>query len=244
MTGGEGIPPALWNKATSDFPCTERKDVIPIDVYSRVLPLLLDGFVVTIQLVIFAGFLSFVMSFVGGLARLSRFAPVRWVAGFIIEFFRGTSLLVQLFWLYYALPLLGVTLPTGLVGIVALMLNYGSYGSEIVRSSILAIPKGQTEAAIALNMTPFQRMKSIILPQAFRIMLPSFGNLMIELMKGTALVALITIPDMTYYIKEARNTIGHDTQLFSMLLVAYFIIGIALTMLFRWLERKFSAGRV
>ncbi|SDC60440.1 amino acid ABC transporter membrane protein 1, PAAT family (TC 3.A.1.3.-) [Melghirimyces thermohalophilus] len=218
--------------------------MIPIDVVSQVLPLLQEGFIVTIQLVIIAGILSFVMSFVGGLARLSRFAPLRWVSGFLIEFFRGTSLLVQLFWFYYALPLLGVTLPTGLVGIVALTLNYGSYGSEIVRSSILAVPKGQAEAGIALNMTRFQRMKSIILPQAFRIMLPSFGNLMIELLKGTALVSLITIQDMTFYITQARNTIGHDTLLFSMLLVAYFIIGYVITLVFRWLERKFSAGRV
>lgn len=218
--------------------------MILIDVYSQVIPLLLEGAVVTVQLLVIAGILSFVMSFMGGLARLSRFAPIRWISGFIIEFFRGTSLLVQLFWLYYALPLLGVSLPSGLVGIVGLTLNYGSYGSEIVRSAILSIPKGQTEAGIALNMTPVQRMRSIILPQAFRIMLPSFGNLMIELLKGTALVSLVTISDMTLNIMQMRNTIGHDTQILSLLLVAYFIIGYALTLAFRWLERRFSAGRV
>lgn len=199
---------------------------------------------VTLQLLVICGILSFLMSFIGGFSRLSGIAPVRWVSGLIIEFIRGTSLLVQLFWLVFALPLLGVNIAPGLAAIIGLSLNYGAYGSEIVRSSIQAIPKGQTEAGIALNMTPIQRMRSIILPQAFRIMLPSFGNLMIELLKGTALVSLALTSDMTEKMMQMRNTVGHDTQLLSLLLIAYFIVGYAVTLLFRWLERKFSAGRV
>ncbi|MDW2799912.1 ABC transporter permease subunit, partial [Clostridium boliviensis] len=109
---------------------------------------------------------------------------------------------------YFALPVLaGINLPSGIVGILAFTLNYGSYGSEVVRSAILAIPRGQHEAGIALNMTPAQRMRSIILPQAFRIMLPSFGNLLIEMLKGTALLSLIFIPEMTNNIIQMRNTV-------------------------------------
>lgn len=94
-------------------------------------------------------------------------------------------------------------------------------------------------------MTPFQRMRYIILPQAFRTMIPSFGNLVIELLKGTALVALITIPDMTYEANTLRNTFEQYTfQIFGLLLLLYFVIGYPLTLFMRWLERKFSVGRV
>jgi polar amino acid transport system permease protein len=103
-----------------------------------------------------------------------------------------------MFWFYFALPHFGIVLPAFAVAVITMGLNYGAYASEIVRSSILAIPKGQTEAAIALNMTPRQRMWRVILPQAFRLMLPGFGNISIELLKGTALVSLITLNDLTY----------------------------------------------
>lgn len=101
-----------------------------------------------------------------------------------VEIFRGTSLLIQLFWIYFALPMvLDIRMSAMTAAILALGLNYGAYGSEVVRSSILAIPKGQIEASIALNMTPFQRMRRIIFPQAWTMMLPGFGNLQIELLK-------------------------------------------------------------
>ncbi|MFC4076830.1 ectoine/hydroxyectoine ABC transporter permease subunit EhuC [Salinithrix halophila] len=212
-----------------------------MDIFKTLLP----GAVVTIQLTVFSALLALALSFLGGLGRLSKVRPVRWVSGFTIEFFRGTSLLVQLFWLYFALPLVGIRLPTGLVGILALGINYGAYGAEVVRGAIQSIPKGQHEAGIALNMTPFQRMRYIILPQAFRTMIPSFGNLMIELLKGTALVALITIPDMTYEAYTLRNSMEEYTfQIFGILLLLYFLIGYPLTLFMRWLERKFSVGRV
>lgn len=162
----------------------------------------------------------------------------------MVEFFRGTSLLVQLYWLYFALPVLaGIHLPSDLVGILAFTFNYGSYGSEVVRSAILAVPRGQHEAGIALNMTPAQRMRSIILPQAFRIMLPSFGNLLIEMLKGTALLSLIFIPEMTNNIIQMRNTVGHTPQLLGLLLVGYFVIGYLLTRILRWVESRFRTGR-
>ncbi|QKG85058.1 ectoine/hydroxyectoine ABC transporter permease subunit EhuC [Kroppenstedtia pulmonis] len=215
-----------------------------IDIHSEILSILLPGAAVTVQLTVISAILAFFLSFLGGLGRLSKWAPIRAVSGILVEFFRGTSLLVQLFWLYYALPLFGLRLEAGLVGIVALSLNYGAYGSEVVRSAILSVSEGQREAGIALNMTPFQRMRSIILPQAFRTMLPSFGNLLIELLKGTALVALITIPDMTYEASAMRtNAEQYTLQIFTWLLILYFAIGYPLTLLMRWVERRFSLGR-
>jgi polar amino acid transport system permease protein len=126
---------------------------------------------------------------------------------------------------------------------MAIGLNYGAYGAEVVRSSILAIPKEQTEAAIALNMTWFQRTRLVILPQAFLIMLPTFGNLLIELLKGTSLVSLVTITDLTYQGVLLNTTTLKTTEIFSLMLVMYFVIAMPLTMGVRWLERRASIGR-
>nr|WP_091839115.1 ectoine/hydroxyectoine ABC transporter permease subunit EhuC [Marininema halotolerans] len=206
---------------------------------------LLPGAVPTIQLTILGAMLAFVLSFMGGLGRLSRFAVVRGLAGFIVEFFRGTSLLVQLFWLFYVLPFMGIRLESGMVGLLALGLNYGAYGSEVVRSAVLSVPKGQHEAGIALNMTAFQRMRYIIIPQAFRTMIPSFGNLLIELLKGTALVSLVTIPEMTFEALVMRTSdAAHTLEIFTWLLLIYFAIAYPLTMLMRWVERRYSLGRL
>ncbi|MDN4594307.1 ectoine/hydroxyectoine ABC transporter permease subunit EhuC [Polycladomyces subterraneus] len=218
--------------------------MISIGVYEKILPALLQGLGITVQLTIFSAILAFFVSFLVGFGRLSRFYPLRVVCVFFVEVFRGTSLLVQLFWLYFVLPQLGIWLPADLAGLLALGLNAGAYGSEIVRSSILAIPKGQIEAAVALNMTPGQRMRSVILPQAFRIMLPSFGNLLIELLKGTSLVSLITISDMTFQATTLRTNMNQYTpEIFGLLLILYFLVAYPLTLGVRWLERRLSTGR-
>jgi polar amino acid transport system permease protein len=218
--------------------------VISIGVFEKILPALLQGLGITVQLTIYSAILAFFVSFLIGFGRLSRFYPIRVVCVVFVEVFRGTSLLVQLFWLYFVLPQLGIWLPADLAGLLALGLNAGAYGSEIVRSSILAIPKGQIEAAIALNMTPGQRMRSVILPQAFRIMLPSFGNLLIELLKGTSLVSLITISDMTFQATTLRTNMNqHTPEIFGLLLILYFLVAYPLTLGVRWLERRLSTGR-
>jgi len=134
-------------------------------------------------------------------------------------------------------------LPGLAVGVLALGMNFGAYGSEIVRSSILAIPQGQTEAAIALNFTPFQRLWRIILPQAWLIMIPSFGNLLIELLKGTSLVSLITLTDLAFQGALLRETTGRTIEIYSLLLIIYFILAFFITLSMRWLERLAAVGR-
>src|SRR5690606_39662667 len=118
---------------------------------------------------------AFVVAFVAGLGRLSRRWPVRAVTGVYVELFRGTSLVVQLFWLYFALPLLGIRLPAMVAAVLALTLNFGAYGSEVVRGAITAVPRGHTEAAIALNMSPAQRLWRVIPLQASTIMFNATG---------------------------------------------------------------------
>lgn len=204
---------------------------------------LLKGLGVTLQVLIYSVLLALVLSFIIGFMSLSKWRLPRWGANIFIEVFRGTSLLVQLFWLYFSLPILGVRLPAMLVGVLGLGLNYGAYGAVVVRTSIRAVPKGQNEASIALNMSPYRRMRSVILPQAFLIMLPTFSNLTIELLKGTSLISLVTLADLTFQAMALRSATMETTQIFIYLLIIYFIIAYPITLGFRWLEKKQSVGR-
>lgn len=199
----------------------------------------------TIEILLAASCLSIVVAFIAGLGRVSRFGLVRRVTAVYVEMFRGTSLLVQLFWIFFALPAFGFQFSPFLAGVVALGLNYGAYGSEIVRGAILAVPKGQTEASIALNMTRWQRMRLVILPQAIRMMLPGFGNTLIELLKGTSLVSLITLADLTYKGLSIQNTnISYTFPVFFVLLIFYFLIALPLIIGVRKLEKNASKGVV
>jgi polar amino acid transport system permease protein len=207
------------------------------------LPVLLRGLEITVRLTLTSAVIAFVIAIVAGLGRLAPFAPFRFLAGIYVEIFRGTSVLVQMFWFFFALPLFGITLSPFVAGVAALSLNIGAYGAEIVRGSILSVPKGQIEASIALNMTPGLRMRRVILPQALVSMMPPFGNLLIELLKATALVSLITIPDITFQGVALQQTTGRTTEIFLWLLVLYFAIAYPLTLGVRWVERRVSAFR-
>ena len=209
------------------------------------LPALLQGAATTLQVTALSLVLAGILSFLAGFSRLSSSKGISLLSRLYVEVFRGTSLLVQLFWIFYALPLLGIELSPMVAGVTALALNYGAYGSEVVRSAILAVPKGQTEAAIALNMGRWLRMRRVILPQALLIMLPSFGNLAIELLKGTSLISLITITDLTFQGMLLRTFDASRTlEIFALILVMYFLMAYPLTLGMRWLERRMSAGRV
>ncbi|TDL58151.1 ectoine/hydroxyectoine ABC transporter permease subunit EhuC [Paenibacillus dendritiformis] len=210
------------------------------------LPTLLQGAWVTLQIVCFSVILAIICAFAAGLTRLSKYRVIRFVSAVYVEVFRGTSLLVQLFWLYFALPmLLDIRMSAMAAAVLALGLNYGAYGSEVVRGSILSVPKGQYEAAMALNMSPWLRMRRIILPQAMALMLPSFGNLLIELLKGTSLVYLITLMDLTYQGMVLRSFDNSSTpQIFALLLLMYFIMAYSLTLGIRFLERRAVKGRM
>ncbi len=211
----------------------------------ELFPALWRGTVVTMEITVLATAAALLLSIAAGLARLSSCRTVRWIAAVYVETFRGTSLLVQLFWLYFAFPmLLDIRMSAMTAAVLALGLNYGAYGSEIVRSSILAVPRGQTEASIALNMTPWLRMRRIIGPQALAIALPSFGNLQIELLKGTSLVSLITLAELTYQGMMLRSyDMSRTTLILGMILLIYFVLAQLLTSIIRRLERRLAVGR-
>ncbi len=208
------------------------------------LPFLLRGLWLTVVMTLGGCVLAIVCAVLAGLGRRSQDVVVRGFSILYIEIFRGTSALVQLFWFYYALPiLLGISLNAIFVGILVLGLNIGAYGAEVVRSAIEAVPAGQRQAAVALNLTPWQTMRHVILPQAVMIMLPPFGNLMIELLKSTALVSMISVVDLTQAGLLIRADTHRTIEVFSLLLVLYFLLSLLITATVRLLERQLAAGR-
>ncbi len=204
---------------------------------------LLAGLGVTLQVTAGAALLAVVIALTAGLARLSRWRVLRLPALVYIEVFRGTSALVQLFWFYFVLPHFGLELSAMSVGIVVLALNTGAYGAEVVRGAIRAVPRGQLEAALALNLTPRQRTLRIVLPQALPGMLPPAGNLAIELLKNTALVSLVTITDLTFRAQILRAETLETEAIFGTVLLMYFAVALAITAGVRLLERAVAGGR-
>ena len=198
---------------------------------------LLLGTVITLKVLICSIILYVIISMIFGLMRLSKNPIIQGTATAYIEFFRGTSLLVQLFWVYYVLPFFGISLEAFTAGVVALGLNFGAYGAEIVRGGILAVPKGQWEAAFALNFSPSKRMKNIIIPQIFPIILPPAANLTVELLKATALVALVTVVDLTFEARQINSITWLSVQCFGTALLIYYSISrFFLVPFLRWLE--------
>ncbi|MEY9535668.1 ectoine/hydroxyectoine ABC transporter permease subunit EhuC [Sinorhizobium fredii] len=203
---------------------------------------ILEGAWVTVQLTLMGSALAVVVAFAAGLGRVSRFTAVRALATTYIEFFRGTSIFVQLFWAYFVLPFAGITLTPLQAGVLALGLNVGAYGAEVVRGAVKAIGREQREACIALNLSRYQAMRHIILPQALPLMLPTFGNNAIELLKGTAVVSLISLTDMTFQAQVVRAQTGSTLIPFATILVLYFVMAWVISLGMRWLERRVSRG--
>src|SRR5690606_17326190 len=201
---------------------------------------ILQGALVTLQLTLMGSALALVMAFMAGLGRLSRFFAVRALATTYIEFFRGTSIFVQLFWVYFVLPFAGVTLTPLQAGVLALGLNVGAYGAEVVRGAVKAIGRQATAACVALNLSHYQRMRHVILPQALPLMLPTFCNNAIELLKATAVVSLISLSDLTFQAQVVRAQTGNTLIPFTTILIMYFVMAWAISTAMRWLERRVS----
>lgn len=205
-------------------------------------PILWDGFLKTLLVAAGAGVVMLVTSFAFGVAGVSRSGWLRWPIRVMVEFLRGTSAYVQLFWAYFALPLFGIYIDAIIVGIIVLGLNVGSYGSEVVRGAILSVPRDQTEGAVALNLSRFQSMRYVILPQALVSMIPPMGNLAIDLLKITPLVSLITIADLTFQAQVIRQQTNDTILIYGFVLVVYFILSSAIAQVFTKAGAHFSRG--
>ncbi|MEU3740247.1 ectoine/hydroxyectoine ABC transporter permease subunit EhuC [Streptomyces sp. NPDC032198] len=203
----------------------------------------LPGIWITIQLTIYSAALATVVAFGIGMARTHRLRTVRFLAGFYTEIFRGTSSLVLMFWIFFVLPqLVGWALVPMWAAVLALGLSYGAYGAEIVRGSLNAVAPAQREAGVALSFSPAQRMRLILLPQAIPEMIPPFSNLLVELLKGTALVSLLGIGDVSFAAYLVRLATTESAEIYTISLVIYFVLAFLLTRGMRSLERKTKAG--
>jgi polar amino acid transport system permease protein len=197
----------------------------------------LDAVPTTLEVFFLSLVFAVPLALLAGLARASKVRVLRWPAGIYIEVFRGTSVLVQVFFVFYVLPLYGVTLSPLVAGVVALGANFGAYGGEVVRAGVLSVSRDQREGALVLGMGPLLVMRRVILPQAWSPMLPPAGNLLIDLLKATALVSLITLTDLTFAGQELIQTTGNVTGIWLTVLVIYFLLSLPLRGFVSLLER-------
>ncbi|MQA81895.1 MAG: ectoine/hydroxyectoine ABC transporter permease subunit EhuC [Streptosporangiales bacterium] len=212
-----------------------------VDTYLRYF-----GSGLAVTLAVFAA--SLVVAFAAGigmgLARLARWRVVRYPAVAVVEVLRGTSEIVQLYWVFFALPLVtGFQLAPIAAGAIALGLNKGAYMAEVVRSAVQAVPRGQLEACVALNLSPLRRMQRVVLPQAIPRMLPPLANDTIDLLKATSVVSLITIADLTFRAQQLRSLTGTSLVPFGAILVLYFLVAMGVGGVFRSVEERVAVGR-
>ncbi|MEK4532953.1 amino acid ABC transporter permease [Solibacillus sp. FSL K6-1554] len=190
---------------------------------SSIWPILKAGLLVTIPLSLIAFAIALVIAVVTALARISNYRVLRWIFGAYVWVFRGTPLLVQLFIVFFGLPKLGITLDAWTAATITFSLNTGAYASESIRASILAIPKGQWEAAESLGMTYWQMMRRVIAPQTVRISLPPVANDFIDMVKGTSLVASITLADLFMVGQQITARTYEPLMIYSLCAVIYLI---------------------
>lgn len=206
------------------------------------LPFLLEGIPITLEITFLAMAVAIPVSVILAVSRNSRLAVLRWPAGFVIELFRGSSALVQLFWAFYVLPFFGINLPAMVAGVLVLGLNEGSYFSEVVRAGINAVSPGQREAAVTLGFSPLYRFFRITLPQALPIMIPPFGNALVTMLKFTALVSLVTIQDLSFRANLIGTSLGRSGPVFGLVIVIYFVLALILARGVKLLEQSVNRG--
>ena len=206
--------------------------------FSSLPPLLLAAIKVSIPLAVISFIFGVGIAVITALARLSNNAILRFIFGFYVWIFRGTPLLVQLFIVFYGLPSVGVTLDVWACATIAFSLNVGAYASESVRAAILAVPKGQVEAAASLNMSSAQIFFHIVAPQAFRIAIPPLSNSFIALVKDTSLAASITMVDMFMVAQRIATRTYEPLLLYVEVALIYLVICTVLSGIQVILERK------
>ncbi|NTW08817.1 MAG: amino acid ABC transporter permease [Anaerolineaceae bacterium] len=227
------------------------------DPYLNMLKFFKEGIWITIYVTVVSFILVLVVGLIGGLGRVSGNKVVRGIATTYVEIIRGIPLLVQLLFWYFAMPALiqQIGRVTGnealsnyqtnaiAMAIVGLTIGYGAYMSEVVRAGIQSIPKGQMEAARSLGLTYFQAMQHIILPQAFRVILPAIGNEFITLLKDSSLVSVVAVADLTRRGREYSAIHFNTLQTWSMVALVYLVMTLLSARLVAYTERKTKSER-
>lgn len=205
------------------------------------VPFLLGGLATTLVIACGAALVAVVLAFAVGSARQAAGGWQRLPLVIYVEFFRGTSLLLQLFWLFFVLPTIGISLAPMTVAILGIGLNYGAYGSEVVRGALAAVSRGQHESAAALGLKPPAAFYLVILPQALPVMIQPLGALAVQLLKATSLASLITISDLSFRAYQLNQLTSRTGLIFTIVLALYFVSAQGLVAAVAWADR--AAGR-
>ena len=227
------------------------------DPYRRILEFVADGIVITIIVTVVSFVLVMIVGLLGGLARTARNRYWRGSISLYVEIIRGIPLLVQLIFWYYALPpivqglgealnipALAAFAPDPIImAILGLTIGYGAYMTEVVRAGIQSVPKGQIEAARSLGLTYRMAMQHVVLPQAFRTILPAIGNEFITLLKDSSLVSVVAVADLTRRGREFMSMTFIPLQTWAMVALLYLILTLFSARVVSWLEKKSQVGR-
>lgn len=211
-----------------------------IAILKNMLPILLKGSIITIELTVISVILGSVIGIIVATLKLSKSKIIVSIASFYTWLFRGTPMLLQLFFFYYALPFVGLELTPMSAAIIGLSLNSGAYMAEIIRGGILSIDKGQFEACKALGFTYFQTMKKVILPQTFRVIIPSIGNEFITMLKDTSLVSAIAMEELMRNAQLQISSTARPIEAFFIAGCLYLLMTTVFTTIFSLTERKLS----
>lgn len=215
-------------------------------------PFFLEGVQNTLIIAVFTVLIGTLLGILMAMAKLSGFKPLKWFATAYIEFFRGTPLMVQLMFIFYGLPMIGVVFPDVpfienfqrfAAGIVAMSLNSCAYVAEIIRSGIQAVDIGQMEAARSLGFKKSQSMTLVILPQAIRNILPALGNEFITVIKESSIVSVIGIADLMYRTNGVKAKNYKTLECLFIAAVIYFILTYVFSRLINLFERRMNRGR-
>lgn len=208
------------------------------------LPYIIQGFGVTVFLALVAIAGEMVVGFLFVLMRRSRLRPVRGLAITVVEVFRGTSEVVQMFWVFFSLPILtSLQFPPVVAAILVLSVNGGSYASEVMRGALDAVPRVQKEACVALGFSSRTSMRRVLLPQAFAIMLPSLANVAINTAKATSVVSLITVADLAFRVQNVRMYTGESIAAYLIALGLYLLLTTTLALVFEGVEHQLPVNK-
>jgi len=207
------------------------------DPYWEIIQFIPDGVLTTFQVTLISIFFSIVVGLIAGLGRISRITIINRIATIYVEVIRGIPLLVQLFYIYFALGQF-FHLPRITAAIAAMTICYGAYMGEIFRAGILSVPKGQMEAALALGMGRGQAIRKVILPQTIRIILPPVGNEFIALLKDSSLVSILAVSDLLRRGREYASTSFHYFESYTIVALAYLVITLFLSRIVGIMEEK------
>jgi His/Glu/Gln/Arg/opine family amino acid ABC transporter permease subunit len=202
------------------------------------LPILAVGLLATLKVCLAAIAIGIVLGFALGFGALSRFRAIRIAVLAYVDFVRGTPLLVQIFLVYFALPVIGINFNEYWAGVIALSLNAGGFICEIVRASMQSVDRGQTEAAQSIGMRHRQIVLHVLFPQAWRRILPPLTNELISLIKGSALLSAISVYELTHAGQEIIATYFSPFEIFLLIALYYYALISALAWLSRYLERR------